>query len=334
MVPNLHTILMRGYILRRNIINIALLLLLTLGSAFATEPIKSYTVEQVPNVQLADRNNLVSNPDGILSPEAVGRINSTLNSLRNSTSVEVAVVAISSIGDDTPENFAVKLFEKWGIGQKGEDNGLLILLISGDRYITFEVGYGLEGVLTDAITRRIRDNVMVPYFANNNWSDGMVAGVEATNEYLLSQLDPNSAPAQEMQEMQRRGDRNFLIMMGLMVVAVFGIAIYSMVASRRERRCPKCGKTMRIEGENSALIERNVRLITTQYRCPNCGNRMARNRRENISSGGGFGGMMGGGMMGGGMGRGFGGGGFGGGGFGGGGFGGGRSGGGGGTSRF
>lgn len=314
-------------------VKIALLVTILLTSVTLFASPKVYTVDKVPNVQLVDRNNTVSNPDGVLSSQTVAKVNEFLIPLRRSTSIEVAVVAITSIGDDTPEDFAVKLFEKWGIGKEGEDNGLLILLASEDRFIRFEVGYGLEGVLTDAITRRIRDNIMVPFLRNNDWDGGVLAGVEAVYQILTS---ADSDLNREAEALPDYGKRNFMTMIILLMVAMVVIIAYSVIASRRERRCPKCGTTMRIEGESSAMIEPRVRLVTTRYLCPKCGNRVSKNRRENIGGGtGGFWGGFGGGMMGGGMrGGGFGGGrGFGGGSFGGG-FGGGRSGGGGGTSRF
>lgn len=290
---------------------------------------KVYTVDDVPNVQLRDRDNAVSNPDGILSPQTVSQINNIIIPLRRATSIEVAVVAISSIGDDTPEDFSVKLFEKWGIGKAGEDNGLLILLSSNDRFIRFEVGYGLEGVLTDAVTRRIRDNRMVPYLAVGDWNNGMLAGVEAVNEYLT---DPNSDLRREAEGIDRPKD-NFLFNISLLMGAMIVIVLISFFSSRRARKCPRCGTLMRNNGETSYNISPQVKVISSHLLCPKCGYKTSRQTRQNISSGGGFGGMMGGGMMGGGMGRG--GGGFGGRGFGGGGgFGGGRSGGGGGTSRF
>lgn len=77
------------------------------------------TVDEVPNVHVADRSRYVSNPDGVLSPEAVSRIDSRLASLWQSTSAEVVVVVIGEIDPSmTPDEFATALFEKWGIGKK------------------------------------------------------------------------------------------------------------------------------------------------------------------------------------------------------------------------
>ena len=124
---------------------------------------KVYKVNDVPNVRLVNAGSAVSNPDGTLSASAVDEVDRKLVALQRQISIEVAVVVISSIGDDTPEDFGISLFRKWGIGKAQKNNGLLILLVTGDRLVRFEVGYGLEGVITDAISKRIQTTRMMPY---------------------------------------------------------------------------------------------------------------------------------------------------------------------------
>lgn len=149
---------------------------------FAAE---SYKVETVPNIRLTDRYNHVSNPDGIISPEDVAQINRLLNGLEDSLSIEVAVVALTSIGDEDISTFANELFKHWGIGKKGEDNGLLMLLVTDQRLIKFETGYGLEGIFPDAISYRIQQQYMIPDLKANKFSAGMLKGVEGVTDYFL-----------------------------------------------------------------------------------------------------------------------------------------------------
>ena len=92
---------------------------------------KNYTPKTVPNVQVADYRHFVSNPDGILSSKAVCQIDTTLLRLKEARIAEVAVVAVESIGFAEPREFATELFRHWGIGEKGRDNGLLVLLVLG-----------------------------------------------------------------------------------------------------------------------------------------------------------------------------------------------------------
>jgi uncharacterized protein len=81
-------------------------------------------------------------------------------------------------GDDI-DSYAVRVFETWKLGQAKKDNGVLFLLSMQDRQMRIEVGYGLEGVLTDAISSRINRNEVAPYFRQSNYEDGVKAGVIA-----------------------------------------------------------------------------------------------------------------------------------------------------------
>jgi len=107
-------------------------------------------------------------------------IESKLVALKNNTNAEVSVATISSLGgDETIETYAVKLFEEWGIGVKGKDNGLLILVAPNDREARIEVGYGLEGSITDIQSGIIVRNVMIPAFKEGNYAKGISESVDA-----------------------------------------------------------------------------------------------------------------------------------------------------------
>lgn len=103
-----------------------------------------------------------------------------LSNLEKETTVEIAVVTVSDFQGSTFEDFAVKLFENWKIGKKDVDNGLLIIVSKEQRQSRFEVGYGLEGTLPDALTGRIQDEYMIPYFKNDDYSKGVLEGINAT----------------------------------------------------------------------------------------------------------------------------------------------------------
>ncbi len=137
-----------------------------------------YTVESIPNPKTQDANAYVSNPDGILKQETVSRINVLLDSLEAQNGSEVAVVAVNSIGYEDIKSFATTLFKTWGIGKSRNNNGLLVLFVLDQRKVTFETGYGLEGVLPDAISKRIQTQSMIPEFKNGNYDAGILAGVE------------------------------------------------------------------------------------------------------------------------------------------------------------
>ena len=143
---------------------------------------EQYTVDEVPNPKTNDASAFVANPDGIISEETVYQLNTMLQNLEAKNKAEIAVVVLNSIGDNDIFDFGVELFERWGIGKKGSDNGLLILFVLDQRKIRFETGYGLEGILPDAICKRIQMNEMVPYFKEGNYDEGMLRGVKKTVE--------------------------------------------------------------------------------------------------------------------------------------------------------
>lgn len=138
-----------------------------------------YTIETIPNIHLQNTKAFVTNPDAILSVSTERQINLLLDSLQAKTSAEVAVVAVNSIGDADIKQFATELFNHWGIGKKEKDNGLLILFVLNQRKITFETGYGIEGILPDAICKRIQTQYMLPEFKTGNYDKGMLQGVTA-----------------------------------------------------------------------------------------------------------------------------------------------------------
>lgn len=130
----------------------------------------------------------------IISASDKSYLEKLLVQLEKKTTAEVAVVTLTTTQPYDIELYAVKLFEKWGIGKKGKDNGLLLLVALKDRKLRIEVGYGLEGAIPDAIAKMIIEKNIIPYFKRGNYSAGIVAGVneivsKILKEYGLSDSD-------------------------------------------------------------------------------------------------------------------------------------------------
>lgn len=149
------------------------ILVLLAGATFAQ---KAYTVQDVPNVKV-QYNRLVSDPENILKPETVAQLDQQLAALESSSTAQVAVVILPSIGSADIFQFAQELFTAWGIGQASNDNGLLILLVMDQRTVRFHTGQGLEGILPDVICKRIQEDRMVPHFRDGNNDEAMLEGV-------------------------------------------------------------------------------------------------------------------------------------------------------------
>ncbi len=146
-----------------------------------------YTVQSIPNPITPNAHAYVSNPDGILCGETVQEMNVLIDSLKLQTGAEVAVVAVNSIGSADINNFATELFSTWKIGKAKQDNGLLILFVMDQRKVKFETGYGLEGVLPDAICKRIQMRAMIPAFKKGNYDAGMFAGLQLAALAILKE---------------------------------------------------------------------------------------------------------------------------------------------------
>ncbi len=142
-----------------------------------------YTVEDVPNPKNSD-GGWISDPNNYISGEEKIALNSLISALENKSTAQIAIVVLPSIGDEVPKNFAVHLFKHWGIGQEKKDNGLLILTVVDQHRTEFEVGYGLEPILTDALSYRIASQELVPHFKNSDYGLGLLAGVERIQQIL------------------------------------------------------------------------------------------------------------------------------------------------------
>ena len=141
----------------------------------------SAVVEPTPQFYVNDYANLLN----LDTKEYIISIN---EDLYRKTGSQIVVVTIPNLEGDSLEEYSTKLFRKFGIGDKRKNNGVLLLLTLEERQFRIEVGYGLEGVLTDGKTGRIQDEYIIPYLKNNNWDDGIKNGFNAildivSNEY-------------------------------------------------------------------------------------------------------------------------------------------------------
>lgn len=265
-----------------NIENMNRLLILTLSLlllSIAAEA-RSYSIEDVPNVQLTDRTRFVTNPDGILSAEAVKAIDEVCYSLKERGIAEVAVVALREIEPADSFEFAVSLFESWGVGDDKLDNGLGILLVEGLREVRFVTGYGLEGVLPDALCYRLQQQYMIPYFREGDYSQGMVEGVEAVNSLLSGEELP----------IAQDDDDEYAMILALIVTLLCVVLPLMMIVAneRRKTKCSKCGRhTLRVVNTTDMDAGNGIILKVDTLRCAHCGAEQTRTRRDDHNNRGG-----------------------------------------------
>ena len=252
---------------------------------------KEYKVEEVPMVHLQDKTRYVSNPDGILSAQAVNTMDQILYQLEQKTGIETLVVAVEEIEGGDCFEFAYQLGKQNGVGKKGADNGLVILLVRDERCVQFVTGYGIEGHLPDAICKRIQERTMFPLLRHGKWDEGMVEGIRAVNTYLT---DYDGWKASEADE---EGQEMFAVFIGFAIlILVFFIICYFVV--REQTKCPKCKKHALQRSQTRLLSKKNgIKTNEVVYTCKHCGHTVVKREQEedeNYTGFGGSGGSLGG----------------------------------------
>lgn len=146
------------------------------------------TVQSIPNPK--NRGNFfVSNPNKILNAQEERELDAKLRKIESESTIEIALVLVNSIGDNSPKTFATELFNSWGVGKASKNNGLVILVVKELRRIEFITGYGLAQTLTDSKCVDIQQQYIIPYFKEGNYAQGLKEGIDATYIFLNPSVD-------------------------------------------------------------------------------------------------------------------------------------------------
>jgi uncharacterized protein len=138
----------------------------------AAGPARALEVPSAPQGRVSDYS-------GTLTLEQRRNLEETLARFEEETANQVAVVIVPTLADDSLEDYSIRLAEKWRIGRKGKDNGVILLIVMQDRKIRIEVGYGLEGVLPDGVAGEIIRREIAPRFRQGQFFQGIKSGVNA-----------------------------------------------------------------------------------------------------------------------------------------------------------
>ena len=152
---------------------------------------------------------------GILSSQTISGLNAVLKSFEDSTSNQIAVLTINTLDGGSLEDFSVKVAQTWKLGQKGKDNGVLLLVVKDDRKIRIEVGYGLEGTLTDALCSVITQREILPKFKRGDYDGGVSAGIMS----MIAAIGGTFTAEQESDQ-ARMGFPEILIFLGIFTIVV------------------------------------------------------------------------------------------------------------------
>jgi len=169
----------------------------------------------------------------LLSPAKEQEITAKLEALERETTDQVVVVTIESLQGHEIEDYGYQLGRAWGIGRQDKDNGALLLIAPDEKKVRIEVGYGLEPVLTDAMSALIIQNAILPAFRQGDFERGITQGVDAIDEQL--RLDPTEARA--LAEAAERPRAKAPIAIAVIVALVFAFLVLAMIGGvNRGRR--------------------------------------------------------------------------------------------------
>ena len=165
----------------------------------------------------------VTDTANFLSPEAAQTLDTRLSSYQEATGRQLIVYIGATTGDAPIEDWAVLAFKKWQVGRKGLDDGLVLFIMSQDRKLRIEVGYGLEGVVPDAIASRVINEVIVPRIRAGNADAAVTAGIDALTAILGGQA--GSLPSERTPEQARPLTPAQLIFFGIVGLMVLILVI-------------------------------------------------------------------------------------------------------------
>ena len=161
-------------------------------------------------------DRLVNDYTSTLSQEQANRLEQKLTAFDDSTSTQIAVVIIPSLEGYDVSDYAVRLAEKWGVGGAENNNGVMLLVSLGDRKVTIQTGYGVEGALPDAIAKRIIENEIKPAFKAGDYYAGLERGTDAIIAYTKGEYKNTKAKNEE----SRGVPAGLIILIIIIIIAI------------------------------------------------------------------------------------------------------------------
>ena len=168
---------------------------------------------------------------GVMSQEQVRSLEAQLAKFEQETGHQVAVLTIPTLDGEDIEGFSIRVAENWKIGKKGFDNGVILVVSVKDRRLRLEVGYGLEGVLPDAIAKQITSNYIVPRFRSQDYAGGIIAGIDAVLRVIKNEPLPEAA----RKKAGRPGSDLSPFAMAAITLGLFGLLAFAAASRRRNQ---------------------------------------------------------------------------------------------------
>ena len=189
-----------------------------LSFCFTQTALAQFKIPEKPDFQTSVYDYI-----NLLTPSQKSSLEEKLIKYSDTTSTQIVIVAINSTEGENINYLGAQWGQAWGIGQAKEDNGVLILLAKNDRKIAINTGYGVEHLLTDAMSKRIIERDIIPYFKQNDYYGGLNRGVDAIFEVLTG----------EYQGTRKESNDGFPVELIIILIFIFIIIVLSISKNRR-----------------------------------------------------------------------------------------------------
>lgn len=199
-----------------------LLVIITLSFGLQSSLLGQPTIPNRPNPP-----RLVNDFAEILSIGQKRSLESKLVAYNDSTSTQITLVTVKSLGGEEASFFAFQLGEKWGVGQKDEDNGIIILIAPNERKTFIATGYGAEGALPDAYAKRIVEDVMLPEFKKGDYFGGINKAIVSIKQYLRGEFTT-------VQISESTKAHPLIPLLIMLAVFIFFVILFSYIASKQK----------------------------------------------------------------------------------------------------
>lgn len=166
---------------------------------------------------------------GAMQANQVQSLEAQLAQLERDTGHQVAVLTVPTLDGEDIEGFSIRVAENWKIGKKGFDSGVILVVAIKDRKLRLEVGYGAEGMLPDAIAKRVTADYIVPRFRQQDYGGGIIAGMAAVDKVLRKEPLPEAA---RKRAQSRTSTSSFPVMLAI-TFAILGLMAFASTANRQ-----------------------------------------------------------------------------------------------------
>ena len=183
--------------------------------------------------------NYLSDFSGVIPDQDEPKINLLIRQYKKITGVEIAIVILPTLGEEVDiDEYAQLLFDRWGIGEQDINNGVLLIITTEDGMLRLQPGYGLEDLLTDADSRKIEDDSIVPALTNEKWENGVVSAIDCiTKKFGNASIDSLKQAYKEKKAKEEKEfeEQVFKIIKWTMIIIILFVFAF-LISNRRKKK--------------------------------------------------------------------------------------------------